>query len=223
MSSRTVLLSGTPQQSNRSKPILGLKPVQQQASAIESEKIPSLLVQRCNIPEDYFSVHGLLCLKGNVQTNADGKSSINQLHLCKFYHKEVTNEKGNVYSVLHEPKWPLKLTIEEAEALQIKLGYMITAVKGINKDDTMDSTELGVARVARQHFYNDQTNQQFYNGSGDVSPIYQSGSGSGSFFDSEIDSFRRESSFGSSSSTGSERLVRSGEGNIGIGGKRRRM
>ena len=112
------------------------------------------LGQVCPIPPDYFSIEGLLCMKANFHTNGDHSftSTIDSLTLCRFYRKEVTAaSNGQVYSLLQKPKYPLKISLHEAEALKVKLDYMINLAKIVNEKKLptyIDSNE--VAKMVRQ-------------------------------------------------------------------------
>ena len=131
-------------------PFSGLNPAQPAMSMV-AEQEESEQGQLCRIPLEYVSATGLLCLKGNVQTNTDGKNVINQLQLCRFYRKEFTGDDGHVYSLLQEPKWPLKFNLDEAEALKDKLECMVTAAKAINERPSEWISSLELAETIRKH------------------------------------------------------------------------
>ena len=114
---------------------------------------PFLDFQLCKFPQQYVSVGGLLCLKGNVQTKDDGEKSINQLHLCKFYYKEVTGKDGKIYSQLQEPKWPLKISLNEAEALIVKLDHMIKEARAMNEERFAWVSSLALAVTVRRKYH----------------------------------------------------------------------
>ena len=105
---------------------------------------------------DYVTVQGLLCIRANVN---DASNTIRDLSLCRFYRKEVTAFDGQIYCQLREPKRSLKITLNEAKALKVKLDYMIEAAKAINEDTSMISDSVAVAKAIRRKEVEDHVNQ----------------------------------------------------------------
>ena len=118
------------------------------SGCLSNQSVPT--GQLCEIPPAYVSVQGLLCIKGNINANTVGG-----LSLCKFYRKEVTTSDGQVYSQLQEPKWPLKITLDEAEVLKVKLDYMIRQAKEMNENPSGCVDCVALADATRQSYQSD--------------------------------------------------------------------
>jgi len=99
-------------------------------------------------------------MKANVN---DASNTVDGLSLCRFYRKEVVSASNGeaIYSLLLQeqgprPNYQLKISLVEAEALKVKLDYMIKAIKDINENPSARSiSSIAVADAIREAYHND--------------------------------------------------------------------